>query len=89
VHAASGNCIATFGNTFLKTILSSISPSLQIHGLPVLKFMRKRRNETIYLQEDLGDISLLNLLKRKVSRKEYNQLFPTASNKLRSAGKWV
>src|SRR5215831_5932798 len=66
VHAAAGNCIATFGNNIPENdTFIYFSNHFKSTGLPVPEIYAQTADETIYLQEDLGDISLLNRLEKE------------------------
>ena len=83
VHAASGNCIATFGNNIPENdTFIYFSRHFKSTGLPVPEIYAQTADETIYLQEDLGDISLLNLLEKEGLTERIYQFFADSLQQL-------
>ena len=63
VHAANGTCIATHGHNVPENeTFIYFSEHFYRHQLPVPEIYALSEDKTIYLQKDLGDISLLNRL---------------------------
>jgi aminoglycoside/choline kinase family phosphotransferase len=79
VHGAEGSCIATYGtnipenNTFIY-----FTDHFYEKGLPVPAIHGINETRDIYLQQDLGNISLLNILEEKGFQEDVYQYFAQA-----------
>jgi Predicted P-loop-containing kinase len=63
IHHPKGSCIATYGHNVPENeTFIYFSEHFFEHRLPVPKIYALSEDQTIYLQEDLGDVSLLNRL---------------------------
>lgn len=84
LHAGDGkSVIATVGaNVPENETFMYFSRHFQRKGLPVPSILGVNEDETIYLQEDLGDVSLLNVLEEKGYVEETYHLFRESLHQL-------
>src|SRR5215471_1456345 len=76
VHAPAGNCIATHGNNIPENdTFIYFSRHFRASDLPVPEIFAISLDKTIYLQEDLGDLSLLNRLETEGLTEDVYELF--------------
>lgn len=85
LHTTKGTLIATFGNN-IKENESFIYFAKHFYqkGLPVPRLFTISEDKTFYIQEDFGDVSLLNILEEKGYLPEVYQLFKESLTQLAS-----
>ncbi len=84
IHTKEGNTlIATFGNNVKENeAFIYFANHFQNKDLPVPQIFTISDDRTIYLQEDFGDVSLLNILEESGNTSEVYQLFKESLNQL-------
>jgi aminoglycoside/choline kinase family phosphotransferase len=83
VHAANGTCIATYGHNVPENeTFIYFSQHFYTHQLPVPEIYALSDDKTLYLQQDLGDISLLNRLEAEGFTPGIYELFKKSLHQL-------
>lgn len=83
VHADAGTCIGTHGNNIAENeAFIYFSNHFKERDLPVPLIFALNEDKTIYLQEDFGDVSLLNLLEAEGLTENIYQLFRNSLHQL-------
>jgi aminoglycoside/choline kinase family phosphotransferase len=83
VHAAEDTCIATHGHNIPENeTFIYFAHHFKERGIPVPQIFSLSEDKTLYLQEDFGDVSLLNLLEAKGLTQEVYDLFRSSLHQL-------
>jgi aminoglycoside/choline kinase family phosphotransferase len=83
IHDGQGTCIATYGNNIPENdTFIYFSRHFQEAGLPVPEIYALTEDKTIYLQQDFGDISLLNRLESEGLTDHVYDLFASSLQQL-------
>ena len=83
IHSDKGTFIATYGNNIPENdTFIYFSNHFKERKLPVPTILAVSEDKTLYLQEDFGDISLLNRLEEKGLHDEVYQLFRNSLHQL-------
>lgn len=83
IHSDKGTFIATYGNNIPENdTFIYFSQHFKERNLPVPSMLAVSEDKTLYLQEDFGDISLLNRLEDKGLCDEVYQLFRNSLHQL-------
>lgn len=83
VRASDGTCIATFGNNIPENeTFIFFAEHFRGRRLPVPEIFALNDDKTIYLQEDFGDLSLLNILEAEGFTDNAYQLFRESLHQL-------